>query len=206
MPDGRDSYLKSPPDSRQFSRRVARIRQKGFHAESRPGEGNELDAAAVYLVDPDQMTVGMRPWGNGKPVWVRDATLDDSDKSFTVPEGKVWDLKLIYAELACTANVGNRALVVSVSNGVNVLFGLLRTGSITAGQSAFVTSMNCGSVTASTGYWATSSLSFADVRVQAIMPKVIMPAGYVIRVYDIGAIDPAADDLTVVLHYVEYDA
>jgi len=34
----------------------------------------------------------------------------------------------------------------------------------------------------------------------------LLPEGYTIRLYDRSAIDAAADDMIIVLHYVEYDA
>jgi len=37
-------------------------------------------------------------------------------------------------------------------------------------------------------------------------PDMMLPAGYVLRVLDSAAIDAAADDLVVVVHYIEYEA
>lgn len=36
-------------------------------------------------------------------------------------------------------------------------------------------------------------------------PKIILPSGYVVRVYEPNAIDAAADDLIVTMHYEEFD-
>jgi len=195
-PAARVSYLRNPPDSRLFSRRVARIRQKGFHAESKPGEGNELDASAVYLVSPgSDPIIGLRPWGDGVPTWIRDATANDSSKDFTVPTGKRWHLKCVNALLATTATVGNRVLRVTIRSPTTEMY----------------VSPYSASLVASASYnyaWAPAcaALSGASANSTICIPDFILPEGYIVRVEDTAAIDPAADDLTVVLHYVEYDA
>lgn len=193
----RDSYLKNPPDSRNFSRRIARIRQKGFHAESRPGEGNELDASAVYLVNPgSDPIIGSRPWGDGTPKWLRDATLNNSDKSFTVPAGKYWDIKAVFNTLVTTATVGNRVLRVRIKEDGT-------TTDIETVGSPQAASTTVRYVVGFSGSLPTAPSSAAVV---ATVPSMILPASAVIQVLDTAAIDAAADDLTVVLHYVEYDA
>lgn len=144
------------------------------------------------------------PWGKGTPRWVRDAALNDSDKSFTVPAGKVWDIKKVYGELTCTATVGNRFLCVSVTDGTNVIFRSVNSAGV-ASQEININLLFTGG----TFYDANALTDLAGnaqnlSRSQCVGPM-ILPAGYVIRVYDLSGIDPAADDLTVVLHYVEYD-
>ena len=145
-----------------------------------------------------------RPWGCGTPIWVRDAALNDSDKSFTVPAGKVWILKSISAMLICTATVGNRSLRTYITDGTDELSFFEYPANATASQivSAYYEAggnenTNTRKLTAAAG---------TNVSISRRLPEMILPAGSVIRVYDSAAIDPAADDLTVVLHYVEYDA
>ena len=136
------------------------------------------------------------PWGKGTPKWTRDANANDSDKSFTVPTGKVWDMKLIRMRLQTTATVGNRLLLISIAaDGTN-----------------YNTFFNSGIVAASqdNNYLAGFNNITDDLAVQIFnisqgFPQMILPAGAIIRIYDSAAIDAAADDLTVVLHYVEYD-
>jgi len=145
------------------------------------------------------------PWGKGTPTWVRDATANDSDKSFTVPAGKVWVIKSVYHEELCTATVGTRLFWALITNGADVVYrspGVSLTasqqgaGQYACGFSSYLTTI------------PTRTLSGATNNAQntAFMPDFVMPAGYVVRVYDSATIDAAADDLTVVLHYVEYDA
>jgi len=46
---------------------------------------------------------------------------------------------------------------------------------------------------------------FTAVQITGPFPDVILTAGMAIRVWDLTAVDAAADDMVVVLHYIEYD-
>ena len=147
------------------------------------------------------------PWGKGTPKWTRDAAANDSDKSFTVPTGKIWDLKTIVVNITATATVGNRLLVVGVTDGTNVVYVSPKSGNITASQTAsalFTIDLAQSGTTANN----VPLLSYANPNTSIYfpLPKMVLPAGYIVRVYDYAAIDAAADDMIVVLHYVEYDA
>lgn len=146
------------------------------------------------------------PWGKGTPVWIRDASLNDSDKSYTVPAGKIWKLIMLEGQLATSATVGNRYLAISISNGTNEVFKANHTAAIAASQYG----MNMVSTNAQRDTTAKKRLDDAttdqNVTVQSILPEMSIPAGYIIRIWDVAAIDAAADDLTVNLHYIEYDA
>ena len=148
------------------------------------------------------------PWGKGTPTWVQDATANNSDKSFTVPVGKVWKLLSIHAEITCSAKVGSRNLAVSTTNGADLINIQGRTGGIGAAQVGVLNIFAGGAFyTAAASYNPTLAGATPNVAFGAsYQPDILLPAGYVIRVYDTGAVDVAADDLTVVLHYVEYDA
>ena len=148
------------------------------------------------------------PWGKGTPTWTRDATADDSDKSFTVPAGKVWDLVAIESTLVATATVGNRQLQFIITNGVATVYTGTRAPNITASQAgvALWDFSNGDGYSAAQVRVRLDTLAGPNVYVTCPEAKTILPAGYVIRVYDAAAVDAAADDLTVVLHYVEYDA
>lgn len=141
----------------------------------------------------------------GTPKVTVDATLNDSDKSFTVPTGKVWILNEIWADLVATATVGSRVFVIMITDGTNTIY---RSVPIT------VTASQKGSEVISP-YFANYSSSIPtrqldnttnNAQVTMFVPLQPLKAGYVIRVYDSAAIDAAADDLTVVLQYTEYEA
>ena len=137
------------------------------------------------------------PWGKGTVNWLRDATANDSDKSFTVPAGKIWDVKKIHIQLVTTATVGNRMLAVNIAaDGTNYLYMF----GATAQAASLTRYYLLGCVTVSDDFTTATFTTAQDIG------PTILPAGAVIRVYDSAAIDVAADDLIVVLHYVEYDA
>ena len=147
------------------------------------------------------------PWGKGTPKWVRDATANDSDKSFTVPAGKIWVLTSIYYELACTATVGNRSPRITITDESNVIFAGPGPAALTANQTGtgfLTTKLSAPGTTV--GYnLVYSTLATPNSTVYSFLPELKLSSGSVVRVYDSAAIDPAADDLIVVLHYVEYD-
>ena len=147
------------------------------------------------------------PWGKGTPKWARDATLNDSDKSFTVPAGKIWVLKRVYAQLVCTATVGNRLLQATFTNGTDIVFMSPKTGNITASQTGVLVFGYdiYGSATA-VQYAPKLDTTSPNVIAAFSTGELVLPAGYVMRVYDSAAVDAAADDLTVLYEYVEYDA
>jgi len=131
----------------------------------------------------------------GIPVYTRDATANDSDKSFTVPANKRWRVTNIYVNYVATATVGNRQIrpdyqnstpntvVQHAFNGANVTAGTTLNGNWSIGMPVV--------------HSATSSAqSLADAW---------LPAGYIVRVFDTNAVDAAADDMIVVLFYEEQD-
>jgi len=130
----------------------------------------------------------------GTPKWTRDATTNDSDKSFTVPTGKVWELKHIWVIFATTATVGARGLALQITNGTDIIT------EIYAG--------NTQAASLSYRYqWIIGNGASAGTFHQNMgMNAMTLPAGYVIRIFDTAAVDAAADDLTIALHYIEYEA
>lgn len=147
-----------------------------------------------------------KPWGRGRVVWTRDAVANDSDKSFTVPTGKIWALKFIEATIVTTATVGDRLLSVGITNGANYVFTGLNTASIAASKAATIFLVPAFGAVSTSGHRRLDNFGGSDVGNDFTLPELFLPAGYVIRIWDSAAIDAAADDLTIVLHYVEYDA
>jgi hypothetical protein len=117
-----------------------------------------------------------------------DATLNDSDKTFTVPSGKAWRLVAITARLISTATVGNRQLDVLITDGSDNLLIKYQAGAV---QAASLTrdyhfAPNHPQDTGFTN----------GVMLRALGSDLVLPAGYKVRVYDSAAIHAAADDLT----------
>ena len=149
-----------------------------------------------------------RPWGNGRIVWTRDATADDSDKTFTVPAGKVWSVLSIEASMICSATVGNRYLGVDITNGAAKVFSSALTGAVAASAVCGIYLAPGSPPSSGTPYKVNlaSGVQETVCTRDTIPTPMLLPAGYVVRVWDEAAIDAAADDLTVALHYIEYDA
>ena len=138
------------------------------------------------------------PWGKGTVNLVYDSTANDSDKSFTVPVGKVWQLLWVRYRISTTATVGNRIMAVYITNGVNNI----ASGTVSAVIAA--SKVGVGMYGFGVGLGTTSMN--ADVSTEGPLPLMYLPAGTVIRIYDIAAMDATGDDLEVTLNYVEYDA
>jgi len=130
----------------------------------------------------------------GTPSFTRDAAANDSDKTIiTVPAGKVYELVGIYVLLQTTATVGNRVVAVSITDGTNQM---------SYGQAATV---QPASQTYTYQIGPNFGFSGAGTQTFPIMPLTLR-AGWTVRVYDATAVDAAADDMTVVAHYIAYEA
>lgn len=125
----------------------------------------------------------------GDPTQQSDVTLNDSDKTFTVPTGHIWILKFITAQLITDATVGNRQIRIEIGDGTNLLW-----------------AKNAGAVQAAslTRYYDFASdrddqAAFDDnnrIRTR-IPPELALPAGYTIRIYDSAAVAAATDNLAI---------
>lgn len=148
-----------------------------------------------------------RPWGKGTPTWTRDATTNDSSKDFVVPAGKMWNLKMILAQITATATVGNRVLQMWVFNTVpEAVYKSESSASITASTTGALRLYREAAAADTTVRPRIDGAADPTSETNDILPDMLIPAGYSVRIADSAAIDAAADDLIVVLHYVEYDA
>ena len=146
-----------------------------------------------------------RTYPAGNPIWIRDATANDSDKSFTVPANKRWRNISIRAQVVCTATVGTRLLLTSITDGTNVLSTSQRVDGAASQTIASMTTSMGPYHSTSTPKQVLGSGSQVNATATDFFPPIDLLAGYVIRVYDSAAIDAAADDLTVILSYEELD-
>lgn len=148
------------------------------------------------------------PWGKGTPKWTRDATANDSDKSFTVPTGKIWIVKSITYTIVTTATAGNRAMRLRITNGTNLIAVGEVMDAIAASNSstgAWIFGVPGGAAAALQPRLDTGATATVANWIRG-MPDLVLLAGYVVQVLDSGTIDAAADDLTIAINYIEYDA
>lgn len=137
-----------------------------------------------------------RPWGKGTPKAVHDASANDSDKNvLTVPAGKYVVVRGMNVQLGTTATVGNRVLSWRVTRG-GIVYAFGEAGATQAASLTY-------------HYDIAPGLPLSGVvNASLTMPMhpLVLIAADVLRVWDSAAVDAAADDMTVDLSYVEYDA
>jgi len=119
-----------------------------------------------------------------------DETTNDSDKTFTVPASTEWQVLWVWVELATTATVGNRQLVIEIQDSAADVIGQFRAGVV---QAASLTRYY---------QWAASMADLQAFRdtdwlMTPLPPGLILQAGDILRVYDNNAVDAAADDMVV---------
>lgn len=126
-----------------------------------------------------------------------DEALDDSDKEWTVPDGKMWELLSVFVSLISTATVGNRRITLLFRTAVNKTIGIIVAGATQAASLTY------------SYYFAPLLPRETAVVNNALMtplgPWVLLTAGQKVRIYDSAAIAPAADDMTVNIVYAERD-
>jgi len=144
----------------------------------------------------------------GTPKIEREATTNDSDKTFTVPTGKTWKLNSFVIDYTCSATVGNRNVVVSISPGGANNWSTPSTAiAPTASQHAIIEAYPGAVYTNTAAQVPSPSGIVCDIGVRFPMPpEYYLPAGTTIRALDVATIAAAADDMTVILRYIEYDA
>ena len=141
----------------------------------------------------EQGAAGAEPWvviDNWTPVLRPDENLNDSDKSFTVGADVEEQVLWIWIELTTTATVGDRQIVVQLQDDGADVIGEWRVGQV---QAASLTRYYCLAPSNA------DHLAFRDTDylMTPFPPSVILPASYVVRVYDNNAVDAAADDMIV---------
>ena len=143
------------------------------------------DAGAIALDDLARVLVSLG-WS---PSLQADEAAGDSDKSFTVPANTEWRVKWIWVEYTSDGNAGNRQLEVQIQDGAADVIGEVKVGIVQA-ASLVRYYILAPHVTELTAFRDTDYLS-------TIMPEWILPAGYIVRVWDNAAISAAGDDVII---------
>jgi len=145
---------------------------------------------------------GLR-WPDGKIEWSTegpgllvlnvDETLNDSDKTISIPTNVRWRPISLWCEYAATATAGSRNLRSILRDDVDDHIGALHSSlSIGASQSARI-------MIGEGAAYVNPAADFEgeSVRRTGTFPRGSLPQGYDIRIYDALAIDPTADDLII---------
>lgn len=151
----------------------------------------------MSAINTDPVSGGTLRWLHGNnegeiidawhPALQADEAANDSDKTFTVTATEEWQIQSIWVELATTATAGNRQLVVEIQDGSSDVIFQVRAGVTQA---------------ASLTYYYAFGPNLVDLTavrdsdyVSTPMPPLVLPAGYIVRIYDNNAVDAAADDM-----------
>lgn len=131
------------------------------------------------------------------PAWAinltSEETLNDSDKTFTVPASTEWKIESIWIEFVSTATAGTRQIEIQILDGSSDVIMKFYAG---ATQSVSITR----NYLFAPGAEALTAFRDTDF-ISTPIPEVILPATYGIRVFDNSVSDAAADDMVVHLRY-----
>ena len=159
--------------------------------EAKDGVG--VPAQPVFLVDPTQTPI-LATSRYGTPVLLTDVVANDSDKTFTVPAGERWNICGITIRLVTTVTVGNRYPGIYINDGVVDVYQQYA-GPEAASNNFWVYAVP--GVTYNPGTFVNGSAMLGPLPIPCIMQP-----GYTIRCWDVVAIDPAADDMSVFIWYI----
>jgi len=150
------------------------------------------------------------PWGKGTIKFSVNSTLNDSDKVIlTVPTGKIIEPLFISVSFKSSGTVGTRKLLIGVNDGTGyVLCAQGNVGQATGLEYVYLVTFGPANMTTVPSTYSMLYDGTITDGAGGLMsfPKMYLPATYTIRVWDSTAIDAAGDDMTTVIHYVEYDA
>ena len=126
------------------------------------------------------------------PTLLPDEAADDSDKSFVVPASTYYQVLWCWVELTTTATAGDRQLTLELQDGAADVIAQWKVGVV---QAASLTYKYCFAP-ANADLTAVRDTNYLST---PIPPTIIIPATYIIRVYDSAAVAAAADDMVVQL-------
>jgi hypothetical protein len=184
--------------------RMLLVQASGRAAEDAAAAGNPLLAGGRYDSanrDLDNGDVGAVALNADAQVIIDDywrpslqaeETENDSDKSFTVPASTQWRVKSIWVELTTTADVGDRVIGVEIQDSAADVILKIEAGAVQAASLARYYAF---------APWQADLIAFrgagSDLLLTPLPPDLVLPAGYIVRVYDTAAIAAAADDMIV---------
>lgn len=119
-----------------------------------------------------------------------DENLNDSDKTLTVPASTEWEILTIWVEFTTTATATVRQIVVEFQDSSSDVIFQMRAGATQDVSLTYYYAFGQGFGAEITSVRDTDFLYIP-------LPKIILPAAYIIRVYDNNAVDAAADDLII---------
>lgn len=117
-----------------------------------------------------------------------DATANDSDKTFTVPNGVTWRPLGVTVTYASTGTAGDRQVGIDFCDSSDNAICSMRAGATQGTSTTVVYVFGVGNP---------REITAVDQVLMTPIPFFVLLPGYYIRVFDTAAIAAAADDMTV---------
>lgn len=125
------------------------------------------------------------------PVLLTDTDANDSNKTFTVPTGFIYEILFGQVTMVTSGTAGNRQMVIQILDDDDVEVATIRAGAVQAASTTRYYNFVQG---------VPRETSFIDDSINIAIPdEFIALPGYDVVIKDIDAIDAAADDMTVQL-------
>lgn len=120
---------------------------------------------------------------------ILDASLNNSDKSWLVPDDETWRITHCCVKLITTATVGNRLICLQVRDPDGNEIKHLVPGNVQAASTTVIYCMI-------QGIYRETTVVNGVIEMPIPIDFYVLP-GCIIRFYDLNAVAPAADDMTV---------
>lgn len=123
------------------------------------------------------------------PILIADETINDSDKTITVPPATQYHFLSVWVEYASTATVGDRQIVVEFQDASSDVIGQVRAGAVQAASVTryYMFSPPCADL---------GEMRDTDF-LMSPLPFWVAAPGWKLRVYDNNAVAAAADDMVI---------
>ncbi len=138
----------------------------------------------------DGSAVNMAHALNWTPTLISEVTVNDSDKSIAVTASRHWEIQFIWVDFTTTGDAGTRQIVVELQDGSSNVLMIMAAG-VTQGISVTRKYLFSSDVPDLVAFRDTDTLT------TPIPSGIILPAGFVIRIYDRAVIQVAADDMVI---------
>lgn len=125
-----------------------------------------------------------------------DATLNNSNKTFTVPDGEMWHLNWARIVFTTTATVGNRLITLEIIDQSSNVLMSLAAGAVQAASATVDYNFL-------QGIFRETTVANGEIQVP-FGQDTWLPAGWTLRILDTNAVDAAADDMIVSIQYKRY--
>lgn len=139
----------------------------------------------VYQVNEQDVNVKLKP----TYFLMQDITLNNSDKTFTIPDGHTYILKYGFMKFVATATVGTRVFVMWIKDSAGTILWQVEIGSTTASNTIYRRF--------SPNHWKTEDVTnnAYACKFAPLPSELVLKEGYTLQIKDTTAVAAAADDM-----------